>query len=180
MREGGAMGVTSIAARPFFPPERLGSRVSLRGDARGEILRARLETLVSSPGGVPDCEHNYGSGFGKTFREDDKADIDEVRDRIIKEYPGWKHVGGGTDIATGKQIPEVYVPGAGGTQKGSVWPDLTFQKPDGTLHHPNTVDTLADGVTMSKREAANLERLQKLKEGTGDTFGVSAKPKPVK
>jgi hypothetical protein len=95
----------------------------------------------------------------------------------LQENPDWKHRNGGTDRVTGEPLPEYYVPGANGGTKGSTYPDLTFEKPGGDLHHHNTVDTYSDG-TMTKREADNLRRLQE--QRSGDTTSTSPKPKKPK
>jgi hypothetical protein len=87
----------------------------------------------------------------------------------------WEHTHGGTDSVTGAPKPEKYIPGEDGGKKGSTYPDLTFKKPDGTEHHHNTMDTLSDGQTPTKREASNMDRMQKLKPN--DTTSSSPKPK---
>jgi hypothetical protein len=60
---------------------------------------------------------------------------------------GWTITGGGGEL------PEEYLPGAGGGTKGSNYLDITATK-NGKVLRINTVDTLSDGVTPTRREAA--------------------------
>ncbi|MCX6840204.1 MAG: hypothetical protein NTX35_20685, partial [Verrucomicrobia bacterium] len=103
-----------------------------------------------------------------------RAHVDLERDRLMQENPDWRHRFGGTDSVTGEPLPELYVPAAGGGRSGSTYPDLSFQKPDGSFHHHNTVDTYADGQTLTTREADNLRRLQLLRPN--DTTTTAPKP----
>lgn len=59
---------------------------------------------------------------------------------------------------TGAPLPEEYIPGAGGGRKGSSFPDLTFEGPDGSRIRINTVDTYVDGE-MTTREQSNFDRI---------------------
>ncbi|QDU14181.1 hypothetical protein CA11_19850 [Gimesia maris] len=54
---------------------------------------------------------------------------------------------------------ELYFPGPGGGRLGSSFVDITATK-NGRVLHINTVDTLADGVTLSTREATNAARIR--------------------
>jgi hypothetical protein len=72
--------------------------------------------------------------------------------------PKYRHVAGGRDRFTGESLPEEYLPGPGGARKGSSYPDLTFEAPDGSRIRMNTTDTLVDG-TMTTREQANFDRI---------------------
>ena len=60
---------------------------------------------------------------------------------------GWQITGGGGEFA------EEYLRGAGGGRLGSNWVDITAMK-DGRTLRINTIDTLADGITPTAREAA--------------------------
>jgi RHS repeat-associated protein len=114
------------------------------------------------------------NSYGRRGSPATRADVDVQRDKIQAQHPDWVHKNGGTDQVTGVPLPEMYVPGKGGGRLGSTYPDLTFEKPDGTYHHHNTVDTYADGITMTNRESNNLTRLQQLR--SADTTTWSAKP----
>jgi hypothetical protein len=69
------------------------------------------------------------------------------------EARGWEITHGGG------RGPEEYLPGPGGARKGSSYPDITATKNGNTLR-VNTVDTRADGVTMTTREATNAARIR--------------------
>ncbi|HEX8524121.1 MAG TPA: polymorphic toxin-type HINT domain-containing protein, partial [Tepidisphaeraceae bacterium] len=117
----------------------------------------------------------HNNGCGRRGSPSTRADVDAKRDAILQQHPDWTHTHGGTDAVTGAPKPEMYIPGPDGVRKGSTYPDLSFKKPDGTLHHHNTVDTYADGLTPTRREAANADKLQQLRRN--DTYSQSAKPK---
>jgi hypothetical protein len=58
--------------------------------------------------------------------------------------------------------PEEYIPGEGPGSKGSTYVDLTAEDPrTGLKVRVQTIDTLADGVTPTKREKAAIYRIQK-------------------
>jgi RHS repeat-associated protein len=63
------------------------------------------------------------------------------------ESRGWTVTGGGGIF------PEEYLPGPGGGRLGSNWVDITVEK-NGRILRINTIDTLADGLTPTTREAA--------------------------
>jgi RHS repeat-associated protein len=114
------------------------------------------------------------SGGGRRGSQTTREDVDNQRDRLQAENPDWVHTHGGTDAETGAPKPEKYIPGPDG-KRGSTYPDLTFDKGDGTSHHHNTQDTYADNTTPTRRESANQDRLQSLKPK--DTVSASPKPK---
>jgi hypothetical protein len=66
---------------------------------------------------------------------------------------------GYTITGDGGKGPEEYIPGPGGGKKGSSYPDITATK-DGRTVRVNTVDTKADGVTPTTREADNAARIR--------------------
>lgn len=98
--------------------------------------------------------------------------IDEVRDELLDANPGWKHVAGGTDRATGAVKPEQTILGPGGEPRR---PDLSFELEDGSPLFVNTVDTLSDGITADSRELANAIDIQMW--GKGPVLMIP-KPKP--
>ena len=83
-----------------------------------------------------------------------RQQVSDIADTM--ESRGWTVTGGG-----GK-APEEYIPGPGGAKKGSAYPDITATK-DGNTLRVNTVDTRADGVTPTTREANNAAKIRSLK-----------------
>ena len=65
-------------------------------------------------------------------------------------------------------MPERYLPGPGGGQKGNNYADITATK-NGITLRINTIDTLSDGVTPTRREAA-AAALIRSKIGSSDPF----------
>jgi hypothetical protein len=82
------------------------------------------------------------------------------------ERRGWTVTGGGG------RLPEEYLPGPGGARRGSSYPDITATK-NGQVLRVNTVDTYADGVTPTAREAANAARIR---AQTGEHLLLIPKP----
>src|SRR6266542_1373975 len=73
----------------------------------------------------------------------------------LKDH-GWEiNCGGG-------KKGEEYIPGPGGARTGSSYPDITATKGDKTLR-VNTIDTRANGVTPTTREADNAARIRSQK-----------------
>jgi RHS repeat-associated protein len=105
---------------------------------------------------------NPGGRLGKQSTRDH---IDDVATEMEKR--GWTITGGGT------RGPEEYLPGPGGGRKGSSFPDITATKNGKTLR-VNTVDTRADGVTPSTREATNAARIRS--QTPGDHLLLIPKP----
>jgi hypothetical protein len=65
---------------------------------------------------------------------------------------------GCTDRATGAKVPDEYIPEPGGNRKGSAYPDLTFQAPDGSRIRINTTDANQAGE-LTKREQQGLDKI---------------------
>ena len=91
--------------------------------------------------------------------------VAQVADEM--ESRGWTITHGGG------RSPEEFLPGPGGGRRGSSYPDITATKNGNTLR-VNTVDTYADGVTMTRREATNAARIR---AQTGDHVLTIPKPK---
>jgi hypothetical protein len=85
------------------------------------------------------------------------------------ESRGWAITHGGG------RFPEEYLPGPGGGRLGSSFVDITAVKNGRTLR-VNTVDTYANGITPTKREAANALRIRS--QTPGDHLLLVPKPKP--
>ncbi len=141
----------------------------------GETGALILTTLT--PGFVDDAAIiRLGLKWRKTGRlgkPSTRAQIQQIADEL--ESRGWTITGGGG------RMKEEYIPGIGGGRKGASFPDLTATKNGRTLRI-NTVDTYADGVTLTKREARNEARIRK-QQKPGDhllTIPKVKKPKPVK
>lgn len=148
-----------------------------KGEAYG--LLAGLLMAAYSPGGgkvskpknndgAPDTPPSGGGGGGgdkKVPNPDGRLGKQSTREHIAGvaaqlEKMGYKITGGGG------VTKEEYIPGAGGTSKGSAYPDVTAVKMDlagrEITVRINTIDTLKDGVTPTKREARNAERIRTL------------------
>lgn len=81
---------------------------------------------------------------------------------------------GFTITGGGNRLPEEYLPGPGGNRKGSSFPDITATK-NGRTVRVNTVDTRANGVTPTTREATNAARIRS--QTPGDHLLLVPKPK---
>ena len=103
-------------------------------------------------------------GAGRLGNQATRQHVDQVATEM--ERRGWtiKHGGG--------RGPEEYLPGPGGARKGSSYPDITATKNGRTLR-VNTVDTYADGVTPTAREATNAARIR---AQTGEHLLLIPKP----
>jgi len=66
---------------------------------------------------------------------------------------------GFTITGGGGRLPEEYIPGPGGGTKGSNYVDVTATR-EGSTVRVQTVDTRADGVTPTTREAKNAARIR--------------------
>jgi hypothetical protein len=92
----------------------------------------------------------WASG-GRLGNQATRTHVAQVADEM--ESRGW------TITRGGGRFPEEYLPGPNGARKGSSYPDITATKNDRTLR-VNTIDTLSNGVTPSKREATNAARIR--------------------
>ena len=99
------------------------------------------------------CSNAPGSG-GRLGSPSTRQQIDDIASEL--ERRGWTITGGG---GPSRNLKEEYLPGLGGGRKGSSYPDITAEKNGKTLR-VNTIDTYTDGVTPTKREAANAARIR--------------------
>jgi hypothetical protein len=91
---------------------------------------------------------NPGGRLGKHSTRQHVDDVaTEMQDR------GWRITRGGNRFA------EEYLPGPGGSRKGSSFPDITATK-NGRTIRINTIDTRANGITPTTREANNAARIR--------------------
>jgi RHS repeat-associated protein len=101
------------------------------------------------------------AGCGRLGKQTTRDHVEKVADQL--EGMGYKITNGA------RGLPEEYIPGAGPGNKGSSYPDITATKtmPDGTVKtvRVNTVDTRANGKTMTTREATNAARIRAQKPG---------------
>ena len=98
--------------------------------------------------------------FGRRGSPETRDQLDEIRDQLLDNNPDYRHVGGGRDRLTGKDIREEYIPNINGGRKASSYPDLTFEGPDGSRIRINTYDANKDGLP-SMREADAADRLSR-------------------
>ena len=95
---------------------------------------------------------------GRRGCDETRDELDKVRDDFLAANPDYRHIRGGRDAVTGKNIPEEYLPPLWGGRRGGSYPDLTFEGPNRERIRFNTVDALIDG-TMTAREQANFDRI---------------------
>ncbi len=88
---------------------------------------------------------------GRLGNEATRTHVNQVSTEMEKR--GWAITHGGG------RGPEEYLPGPGGARRGSSYPDITATKNGKTLR-VNTVDTRADGITLTTREARNAARIR--------------------
>ena len=128
-------------------------------DELGDAARA----IDPMPLGVPKGPPNPGGRLGKdSTRAHTKGVADEMERR------GFEITGGGN------KLPEEYLPGPGGGRKGSSFPDITATK-NGRTVRVNTVDTRANGITPTTREARNAARIRQ--QTPGDHLILIPKPR---
>lgn len=131
------------------------------GAALGATVRATKSAIALDRvrRGVP----NPGGRLGK---DSTRQHVDDVAEEMEKR--------GFTITRGGNRYPEEYLPGPGGSRKGSSFPDITATKNGRTLR-VNTVDTRVDGVTPTTREATNAARIRA--QTPGDHLLLIPKPK---
>ncbi len=96
----------------------------------------------------------YGGRLGSP---ETRAHVIQVAQEWIGK--GWELIAGG-----GGGRGEEYLSAVKGTTRGSAYPDITLRNPQtGEMLRINTVDTYADGITATAREAANGVKIQGLK-----------------
>jgi RHS repeat-associated protein len=105
------------------------------------IFAGKGKGEVETPGGVG------GRLGGAATRAQNAAVADSLESR------GFTITGGGG------RLPEEYLPGPSGGTKGSSYPDITAER-DGHIVRVQTIDTKADGVTPSTREADAATRIR--------------------
>lgn len=110
------------------------------------------------------------SAGGRLGNQTTRQHIDDVATEM--ESRGWTITHGG---GPSRGLKEEYLPGPNGSRKGSSYPDITATKNGKTLR-VNTVDTYADGVTPTAREATNAARIRS-QIGAGEHILLIPKPK---
>jgi hypothetical protein len=128
----------------------------LLGGGAGADARAVEETAVAAG--------EAGSAAGRLGSSTTRAHVAKVAGEM--EARGWKITGGG-----GK-LPEEYLRGPNG-RAGSSFPDITATKNGRTLR-VNTIDTRADGIAPTTREARNAARIRA--QTPGDHLLLVPKP----
>ena len=103
---------------------------------------------------------------GRLGSPETREQIAQISDEL--EARGWTVTHGGG------RAPEEYLPGPEGARRGSSWPDITATKNGRTLRI-NTVDTRADGITPTTREATNAARIRQ--QRPADHLVLIPKPK---
>lgn len=104
-------------------------------------------------------------------RPETKAQIDTVRDDILKAHPEWSHVAGGRAQGSDQEVTEHHVagpgknlpaPGEGDSRPRGGYTDLTFKTEEGHFVHVQTVDVDPRTGKPSPRELDNAERIRRL------------------
>jgi hypothetical protein len=132
---------------PFSDAEaRMGGTIGAAFQIAGRAPRsAKGESSVE-----PVSETALATG-GRLGNQATRNHVDQVATEMEKR--GWQISNGGG------RAPEEYLAGPGGARLGSSYPDITATKNGKTLR-VNTIDTLANGVTPTKREADNATRIR--------------------
>jgi len=128
--------------------------------SRNDIQYLQSILQLAKQGGQ--CSPNLGGRLGNQKTRDhveSVATILEQRDFTI--------------IHGGNRFSEEYLPGLGGGRRGSSYPDITATK-NGRTVRINTIDTRADGITPSTREATNARRIRS--QTPGDHLLLIPKP----
>jgi RHS repeat-associated protein len=183
VRQDATIATASVVVTVASLPSAVRSFVQGTGKALRQIGAADARVVVEGASGdvavtdaaTPSVVPDYGSGRGRRGNRETREHIDAERDRFLDANPDYEHVAGGTERATGRKLPEEYIPGPGGGRKGSSYPDLTFEAPDGSRIRINTVDADQGGV-MTTREQANFDRIF---EQTGEPIIAVPKPTPI-
>jgi hypothetical protein len=96
------------------------------------------------------CDYLDGSG-GRWGGAQTRALNDQVATQLEAD---------GLNVTNGAgRGAEEWIPGPDGGTKGGTWVDITAQAEDGSITRVQTIDTLADGVTPTLREAAAAGRI---------------------
>ncbi len=117
-------------------------------DANGRWHRPNGEFASNAEVGLPETQSHTGGGRGgRLGSPETRAQNGEIATYLEEnEY---------TITGGGNRLPEEYLPGVDGGNKGSNYIDVTAQKGDETIRI-NTVDTYADGTpTARELNAAN-------------------------
>jgi hypothetical protein len=141
--------VTAGAANAYITGAQ---EIATAGMATGPMLISRGEQALARGTAEGTAETAATTG-GRLGSQATREHITDVAGKL--ENKGWEITGGG-----GKQAEE-YIPGAAG-RKGSSYPDITATKNGETLR-VNTIDTRANGVTPTTREANNAARIRSQK-----------------
>lgn len=119
----------------------------------GAGLLFEINNLATSDLPVPgSLAFQAARSGGRLGSQSTRQQVNEVAAEMEKR--GWTVTHGG-----GRGRSEEYLPGPGGARKGSSYPDITATK-DGKTLRVNTIDTRADGVTPTTREATNASRIR--------------------
>lgn len=172
-------------ASPEPPPELPNKTENIpeKPDARDliEVLPNQYDDLGNA---MQVVENRRGSPETQQFNTKIRETVQDVL-QASDNHPGF-HVGGGykdppPDNPTANQEPmeETHIRPhpQGPTIKGGSFTDITVKSKGGRTIHINTVDTLADGRTLSLREDQAARRIAGNK-AQSDLFITIAKPKP--
>lgn len=112
-------------------------------------------------------ERYLGGSGGRWGRSATRQLNDEIATALEKEIPGCR-------VRGDARSSEEWIPGPGGGRDGGTFVDITVTNGSRTIR-VQTIDTLADGVTPTPREAAAAARIRA--QFPGDELRLIPKPK---
>lgn len=149
-------------------------KVGTKGDA--DDRRTAYRALVAATILKPFLERK---GSPETRRGNDIV-IEECNRLLKKEHPEFAdritHIGGGTEKGKGEiQVKELHIPNEanpGNTLMDGSFTDVAYGPADKgrPRGHINTISTLADGITPTKREQYQLDKLARKRERVVQTL----------
>ncbi len=111
----------------------------------------------------------YLSGSGGRWGGRSTRELnDRIATQMERDLPG-------CCVRGDARTSEEWIPGPGGGKRGGTFVDITVRTQDGRTVRIQTVDTLADGVTPTPREAAAAARIRA--QFPGDELRLVPKPK---
>jgi RHS repeat-associated protein len=158
--------VSNAQALPLSTPD-LDLALGVAGLARAAVAVVATRLVAREAPAATEALAGVAATGGRLGSQTTRQHIDDVATEM--EMRGWTITHGG---GPSRALKEEYLPGPGGARKGSSYPDITATKNGRTLR-VNTVDTRADGITPTTREATNAARIR---QQTGEHVLLIPKP----
>jgi hypothetical protein len=133
-----------------------------------EIPALEREALVEENGIFEKAlsSRSGSAGSGPRGGYDTQAQLQQIRDDFLAEFPDFEHVAGGRSAKTGLPLKEEFIPGPDPLDPKflSVRPDLTFENP--TTGETVRIQTYtADAYGMIDEEAYAIQRILAFRDG---------------